>query len=142
MRRAECQGRSMPGWCCAGSRRWLCAWIGTARMPAKSPTGPVSNPRSGAAINPVSRIIPVVSKVHSCLVTLFIPSVDRDMQPVDQAHWKRAALEFLGVHFGGATAFPRGEGVWRDDQQGGNLIFDEPIVIHSYTDPDVLEHTI
>ena len=35
--------------------------------------------------------------------------------------------------FGGATAFPQGKGVWRDDAQGGKLLFDEPVVIQFYT---------
>lgn len=35
--------------------------------------------------------------------------------------------------FGGATAFPRAKGVWRDDKMGGALIKDEPVVIHCYT---------
>ena len=39
----------------------------------------------------------------------------------------------LGTLFGGATAFPRGEGIWRDDAQGGKLLFDNPVVIQCYT---------
>ncbi|HTX01406.1 MAG TPA: hypothetical protein VMD59_21660 [Acidimicrobiales bacterium] len=38
--------------------------------------------------------------------TLFIPSVDRDDQPVDQAYWIEQALEELAMLFRGATAFP------------------------------------
>jgi hypothetical protein len=45
----------------------------------------------------------------------------------------------LGTSFGGATAFPNGKGVWRDDQQQGKLIFDETIVVHCYTNMDALE---
>ena len=76
---------------------------------------------------------PGVSKSESTLLVLFIPSVNRHTHPIDQGAWQEAALEMLGKYFGGATAFPRGRGVWRDDQQGGKLIFDEPIVIHCYT---------
>ena len=83
------------------------------------------------AIEPVE--IAGASKYESTLLVLFIPSVDRQMQPIDQASGERAALEMLGKCFGGATAFPRAHGVWRDDQQGGKLIYDEPIVIHCYT---------
>jgi hypothetical protein len=41
--------------------------------------------------------------------------------------------------FGGATAFPQGKGVWRDDAQGGKLLFDEPVVIQCYTSEYMLE---
>ena len=37
--------------------------------------------------------------------------------------------------FGGATAFPRAKGVWRDDEMGGVLIQDQPVIIHCYTTP-------
>ena len=74
-----------------------------------------------------------VNKFESTLLVLFIPSVDRDAKPIDQLKWEMAALEVLGKCFGGATAFPKGRGVWRDDQQGRKLIFDEPVVIQCYT---------
>src|SRR5438874_513742 len=86
--------------------------------------------------------IPGVSKSESTLLVLFIPSVNRQMQPIDQPRWERAALDFLGTSFGGATAFPKGRGVWRDDQQGGKLIHDEPIVIHCYTSMDAVEKSL
>lgn len=47
-------------------------------------------------------------------------------------------MEVLGKCFGGATAFPKARGVWRDDQQGGKLLYDEPIVIHCYTSLDAI----
>jgi hypothetical protein len=77
--------------------------------------------------------MPGVTKAESTLLVLFVPSVDRQMKMIDQGFWVSEALEVLGRCFGGATAFPKGRGVWRDDQQGGKLIYDEPIVIHSYT---------
>ena len=40
---------------------------------------------------------------------------------------------------GGATAFPRGMGVWRDDAQGGKLVWDEPVLIQCYTSKRTLE---
>jgi len=46
-----------------------------------------------------------------------------------------AALESLGQLFGGATAFPRAKGVWRDDEMGGVLVKDQPVAIHCYTTP-------
>ena len=71
------------------------------------------------------------------LVVLFVPSVERDgITPVSQDYWVAEALEILGGLFGGATAFPRAQGVWRDEERGGVLIKDEPIVIHCYTTPE------
>jgi hypothetical protein len=79
------------------------------------------------------------TKSASTLLVLFIPSKDRSGQPIDQAYWVEEALKALGELFGGATAFPQGRGVWRDDAQGGKLLFDEPVVIQAYTREDVLE---
>jgi len=74
------------------------------------------------------------------LVVLFIPSVERDGRTaVDQDQWLRDALEVFGRVFGGATAYPRAKGVWRDDERGGTLVFDEPVVIHCYTTPEDIE---
>lgn len=76
----------------------------------------------------------------SVLVVLFIPSVARDgVTPVDQQRWVDAALALFGSSFGGATAFPRAKGVWRDDDRGGALIFDEPVMIHCYTGPGQIQ---
>jgi len=83
--------------------------------------------------------IPGATKAESTLLVLFIPSVDRNSQPIDQPSWETAALEALGRCFGGATAFPRARGVWRDDQQGGKLIFDNPVVIQCYTSMEAIK---
>jgi hypothetical protein len=70
------------------------------------------------------------------LVVLFVPSVERDGKtPVDQGHWVNEAMKMFGDVYGGATAYPRARGVWRDDERGGVLVFDEPVVIHCYTTP-------
>jgi hypothetical protein len=40
--------------------------------------------------------------------------------------------------FRGATACPRGRGVWRDDERGGTLLQEAPVIVFSYvaeTDP-------
>jgi hypothetical protein len=50
-----------------------------------------------------------------------------------------AALDILGRVFGGATAFPKAKGIWRDDERGGTLIKDEPVVCHCYTTPADIE---
>ena len=79
------------------------------------------------------------SKGASTLLVLFIPSRDRMDQPIDQDYWVEETLKALGVMFGGATAFPRGKGVWRDEAQGGKLLFDAPVVIQCYTSEQAIE---
>jgi hypothetical protein len=79
------------------------------------------------------------SKASSTLLVLFIPSKDRNDRRIDQAHWVDKALQVLGTLFGGATAFPQGKGIWRDDAQGGRLLFDEPVVIQCYTNEQILQ---
>ena len=70
---------------------------------------------------------------------LFIPSKDRRNKAIDQRYWVEEALNVLGTLFGGATAFPKGGGIWRDDAQGGKLLFDEPVVIQCYTSEQLIE---
>lgn len=65
-------------------------------------------------------------------ITLFVPSVDRDGEPIDQAYWTERALSTFGALFRGATAFPPGRGVWRDDDRGGELVYDETQMVVSY----------
>ena len=69
------------------------------------------------------------AKSASNLLVLFIPSQDRDEEPIDQDHWRDEALTALGKLFGGATTYPKDKRIWRDHGQGGNLLFDEPIVV-------------
>jgi hypothetical protein len=78
-------------------------------------------------------------KGASTLLVLFIPSKDRSDEPIDQDYWVQEALAVLGRLFGGATAFPQGRGVWRDDAQDGRLLFDQPVIIQCYTSESVLE---
>lgn len=68
-----------------------------------------------------------------------MPSVDRYNEPIDQAYWSNRALEAFGRLFRGATAFPPGRGVWRDDAQGGRLIFDDTQMVTSYVPGELLE---
>ena len=70
-------------------------------------------------------------------MVLFVPSVERDgVTAIEQDTWVEMALDTFGRLYGGATAFPRALGVWRDDEMGGVLVRDEPVVIHCYTTPD------
>src|SRR5207248_2353283 len=76
------------------------------------------------------------------LLVLFIPSVERDgSTPVDQGRWTTLALEMLGRVFGGATAYPKARGVWRDTDRGGLLVLDEPVIIHCYTTPRDIQNS-
>lgn len=74
------------------------------------------------------------------LVVLFVPSVERDgTTPIDQDRWVEAALEMFGRVFGGATAYPKAKGIWRDDERNGAFVKDEPVVVHCYTTPADIE---
>lgn|SRR5262245_5927957 len=76
--------------------------------------------------------------VGTSLVVVFVPSADRDGKPIDQDHWVDEVLVTLGRVFRGATAYPRGRGVWRDDERGGSLIKEEPVIVFSYAAADAL----
>lgn len=52
-------------------------------------------------------------------IRLIIPSADRDGQPIDHEYWREEALRLLAELFGGATALPSAQGVWRDDERAG-----------------------
>jgi hypothetical protein len=41
-------------------------------------------------------------------------------------------LTILARSFRGATAYPRGWGAWRDDERGGTLFKEEPVIVFSY----------
>ncbi len=76
--------------------------------------------------------------VGTSLVVVFVPSKDREGQGIDQEYWVNELLQTLGRLFRGATAYPRGKGVWRDDQRGGTLLTEEPVIVFSYVaDPDL-----
>jgi hypothetical protein len=70
--------------------------------------------------------------VGTSLIVIFVPSRDRDAQPIDQEYWIDEVLTALGRLFRGATAYPRGRGVWRDDERGGTLLQEEPVIVFSY----------
>src|SRR5947209_8109580 len=81
------------------------------------------------------------SRSETSLLVLFIPSADREGNPIgkkEQQRWVRRALKLLGKTLRGATAFPRGWGVWRDDAQGGRLVWDRPVLIQCFTNEAAL----
>mgnify|MGYP001561481223 CR=1 FL=1 len=92
---------------------------------------------SSEAINP-HEVFRSQVPVGTSLVVVFVPSKDRDGKPIDQDHWVDEVLTTLGRLFRGATAYPQGRGVWRDDERGGTLITEEPVIVFSY----VAEHDL
>ena len=76
--------------------------------------------------------------VGTSLVVVFVPSKDREGQPIDQDRWVDEVLTTLGRLFRGATAYPRGRGVWRDDARGGVLLTEEPVIVFAYVAEGVL----
>lgn len=79
---------------------------------------------------------------QSTLLVLYIPSANRFSKSLgkkEQDRWVRRALKLLGKNLRGGTAFPRGLGVWRDDAQGGKLVWDKPVLIQCYTTEEALE---
>ncbi len=95
----------------------------------------------GAKINEVRKRQQILGGGRKrVLIVLFIPSVEGDgVSTIDQPFWVDLALETLGYVFGGATAFPKAKGTWRDDGRGGTLEKDEPIIVHCYTTPVDIE---
>jgi hypothetical protein len=79
------------------------------------------------------------TKRKSTLLVLFIPSKDRYDIEIDQDYWVDEALVTVGSLFSGGTAFPQGRGVWRDEAQGGVLLYDNPVVIQCYTSDELIE---
>lgn len=66
-------------------------------------------------------------------ITIFIPEKDRNGKAINQKKWTDNTLGILGTLFRGATAFPPGKGVWRDDSKGGKLLFEKTVMVISYT---------
>jgi hypothetical protein len=76
--------------------------------------------------------------VGASQVVLFIPDRTREDTPIDQQHWVDEALDVMGMLFRGATAFPPGRGVWRDDERGGKLLKEQTVMVVSYVDRRIL----
>lgn len=65
-------------------------------------------------------------------IIVFIPSHARDRKRLpDQDVWASEALQLLGKLYGGATGFTGLCGIWRDDENGGELLDDQPIMVQS-----------
>src|SRR5260370_30457277 len=92
---------------------------------------------SSPAVNP-QEIFRSALPAGTSLIVIFVPRLDRDGQPIDQDHWVDEVLATLGRLFRGATACRRGRGVWRDDQRGGALLKEEPVIVFSYIADEAL----
>jgi len=79
----------------------------------------------------LSQVLHSSLPVGASLVVVFVPSKDRENKPIDQDMWVDEVLTMLGKAFRGATAYPRGRGVWRDDERGGVLVREEPVIVFS-----------
>ena len=71
-------------------------------------------------------------------IVLFIPEKDKDGKKIKQSYWVTVALKSFGFLFRGATSFPPGKGVWRNDEKGGELLIEKTIMIISYASPEDL----
>ncbi|MCZ6679815.1 MAG: hypothetical protein O7E52_21495 [Candidatus Poribacteria bacterium] len=86
----------------------------------------------------IANILRADTPSGSSQVILFIPSKDREGKEVDQESWVDEGLSVVGRLFRGGTAFPPGKGVWRNDAQGGQLLFETTVMILSFVEPNDL----
>lgn len=93
---------------------------------------------SKARVGKAARALGAGSALGTIHLMLFVPSVDRTGRKLAGRSWTRAALTVLGKLFRGATAYPQGLGVWRDDAAGGRLVFDDTTIVFSYISPEDL----
>lgn len=91
-----------------------------------------------AAKTNIKRTLGATYPVGASQVVLFIPDRNREDTLIDQQNWVDEALNVMGTIFRGATAFPPGRGVWRDDESGGRLLKEQTVMVVSYVDPKLL----
>lgn len=86
----------------------------------------------------IKRTLGATYPVGASQVVLFVPDHSRDGDSIDQEYWVDQALNVMGRLFRGATAFPPGRGVWRDDEAGGRLLKEQTVMVVSYVAPKLL----
>ena len=86
----------------------------------------------------IKRTLGATHPVGASQVLLFIPDRSREGAPIEQQYWVDEALNVMGKIFRGATAFPPGRGVWRDDEAGGELLKEQTVMVVSYVDRKLL----
>jgi hypothetical protein len=70
-------------------------------------------------------------------ITIYVPSRDRDGEPVDFEGWVLRTMELLSHIGGGATRMPPAQGAWRNPDTA-TLIIEEVTLVYSYVDGDAL----
>ncbi|HBA38445.1 MAG TPA: hypothetical protein DCZ05_01490 [Deltaproteobacteria bacterium] len=86
----------------------------------------------------IKRTLGATHPVGASQVVFFVPNRDREDKPINQQHWVDETLNVMGKIFRGATAFPPGRGVWRDDEAGGRLLKEQTVMVVSYIDRKLL----
>jgi hypothetical protein len=70
-------------------------------------------------------------------ITIYVPSRDRDGNPVEFESWVTRTLELLSQVGGGATRMPPAQGAWFNSESKA-LIIEEVTLVYSYIDADAL----
>ena len=70
-------------------------------------------------------------------ITIYVPSRDRDGNPVDFEIWVERAMDLLSRVGGGATRMPPAQGAWLNPQTD-TLIIEDVTLVYSYVDAAVL----
>jgi hypothetical protein len=70
-------------------------------------------------------------------ITIYVPSRDRDGNPVEFEDWVLRTLELLSQVGGGATRMPPAQGAWLNPESRA-LIIEEVTLVYSYIDADAL----
>jgi hypothetical protein len=70
-------------------------------------------------------------------ITIYVPSRDRDGNPVEFEAWVIRTLELLSEVGGGATRMPPAQGAWLNPESKG-LIIEEVTLVYSYIDAEAL----
>ena len=70
-------------------------------------------------------------------ITIYVPSCDRDGDPVEFESWVTRTLELLSQVGGGATRMPPAQGAWLNPDSKA-LIIEEVTLVYSYIDADAL----
>ncbi len=86
----------------------------------------------------MASIVGASRTVGTAFLMVFVPTSDRTGRKLPGAGWTRPVLDILGRLFRGATAYPKGQGVWRDDAAGGRLVHDDTTIAFSYVAPEDL----